>query len=171
MGRPSLTDNDVYVETQKRLEPVRKIVDDARAECALIMRRAEARVDDETMAALWYGVDRGLSQYAVGKLMGKTRAEHQRELFDRVKRWGGANPDSDLPAAGTEMCEGWTWGPQVVGGWTAYVSPEGERYMVGFNTEQYVEWHKPDGSVMSFAERDELPRDVEVFAQEKMENA
>ena len=173
MGRPKLEENPDYQEMLARLENRDRIMREAKAECEVIMRRAERETEEELLAALWFGLQKNLSQYALGKATGKTRAEHQRALVERAERWGKANGDDYAAKVddGTETCMGWTWGPQVVGGWTPYVSPEGERYMVGFNADDRVEWRKPDGSVMTFDERDELPRDVEMFAHEKMENA
>jgi hypothetical protein len=173
MGRPNLTENPDFREMLARLENRERIMREAKAECEVILRRAERETEEELLAALWFGLQKNLSQYALGKATGKTRAEHQRALVERARRWGNANGAEYAAkvAEGTETCMGWMWGPQVVGGWTPYVSPEGERFLVGFNANLNVEWHKPDGSIMSHDERNELPLEVEMFAQEKMENA
>ena len=169
MGRPNIRENPLFIEGQKRYEPIKSIKQDAKEEAALLIKRAERKIEEETLALVAYLVDRGLSNYGIGLITGVTRNDLLKDLIARADAYSGGPlaPVDD----GTEVFDGWTWGPQVKGGWTPYVSPEGERYEVGFNAEDRVEWRKPDGSVMTFDERDELPRDVEMFAHEKMENA
>ena len=87
MPRPSLNENPVYRETRARLIPVNKIMDEAKAECELIMKMAKRKVEHETLDALAYGVSNGLSQYAISTLTGKTRASDRREVFARVEKW------------------------------------------------------------------------------------
>jgi len=169
MGRPNIRENPLFIEGQKRYEPIRSIVDDAKVEADLLVKRARRKVEDETLALVSYLKKRGLSNYGIGLITGVTRHDLLLALIARADVYSGE--DFAPVAAGTETCLGWVWGPQVVGGWTPYVSPEGERYMVGFNANLNVEWHKPDGSIMSHDERNELPLEVEMFAQEKMENA
>jgi hypothetical protein len=169
MGRPNIRENPLFIEGQKRYEPIKSIVDDAKVEADLLVKRARRKVEDETLALVASLKKRGLSNYGIGLITGVTRHDLLTALIARAAAYSGG--ELSTFDDGTETCEGWTWGPQVVGGWTPYVSPEGERYEVGFNAEQYVEWRKPDGSVMTFAERDELPQAVEIFAHEKMENA
>lgn len=170
MSRPPLEADPQYADYKARIEPLKGLVDRAKADAARDIERAKDRVEAETLAIVREAIEAGYSQYAVGKLVGKTRSEDQKRLIERAM---GINwvPNGGKPIEGTETCMGWTWGPYLPGGWTPYVSPEGERFEVGFNAEQYVEWHKPDGSIMSHDERNELPLEVEMFAQEKMENA
>jgi hypothetical protein len=172
MGRPSLAENAVYVQTQSRLEPVKKILDDAKEECSLIMRRAERQVEDETLGALWWGVQNGLSQYAVGKLMGKTRAEHQRELFERVNRWGGANPEIAATAPGVVDVAGWLFGPAGAAGvnehghHTPFVAPDGTRYTVAYGDDHKCHWYFSDGTRLTFDQCDALLTfEVEEYAR------
>lgn len=169
MGRPNIRENPLFIEGQKLYEPIKSIKGEAKDEAALLIKRAERRVEEETISLVAYLKKRGLSNYGIGLITGVTRHDLLTALIARADAYSGG--ELTKVDDGTEVFDGWTWGPQVKGGWTPYVSPEGERYMVGFNADDRVEWRKPDGTVMTFAERDELPRDVEMFAHEKMENA
>jgi len=85
MGRPSLESNEVYMTCLRRMEPLKNVVEEAKKQAELDVIRAQKRVEDEMLEILRWGIDRNLSQYAIGKLTGKTRAEDQRRLMDMAK--------------------------------------------------------------------------------------
>jgi len=168
MARPPLDASPLYARLEARAKPLKNAVEQAKADAARDVQRAKDRVEAETLAIVKEAIDGGLSAYAVGKLTGKTSAKDRAALIERAMGTDWVAQSGGYTAPDTEVFQGWTWGPQVVGGWTPFVSPEGDRYEVGFNAGLFVEWHKPDGSVMSHDERNELPLDVEMFAHEKV---
>lgn len=153
MGRPKLTENAAYAEMVSRLQNRERILEAAKAECEIIMRRAERETEEELLAALWRGLQSGLSQYALGKATGKTRAEHQRALVERADRWGKANGDSRLLAPvddGSTTIDGYKIDPIAAPGERTWVTaPSGERYTFERDGQGFIVWRTGDGAVMS----------------------
>ena len=84
MARMNWNDDPVYAEAAKRLEPLKDEVAKARKNAEQMVADAKARVERETLDVVRWALENGLTQYAIGKLTGKTRAEHQRELIERA---------------------------------------------------------------------------------------
>lgn len=89
MGRPSIDNDAVYVEMCRRLAPLKTRVANAKFEAQQLVEKARADVEREKLAAIRFGLDHGLSQYAIGKATGETRADRQRALVRRALAFEG----------------------------------------------------------------------------------
>lgn len=140
MGRPGLDSNEVYAECVKRMEPLKSMVEQARHEAEVLIKVAKDRVDAETLAVVRYGLQNGLSKYAVGRLTGKTRAADRDALVARAM---GADwvPEvvrdvETITIDGFEVerapdAEGYTW----------VTAPNGVRYAFGQTIEGHTRWY------------------------------
>lgn len=113
MARPNVTDNPVYVECARMLEPLDRMLLDAKAEANRIVEVAKMRVKAERLAAVKWGVDNGLSQYAISRLTGVTSANYLKALIeeamgsDYVPAAGAIQMPQPLPNVSREA-DGWT---------------------------------------------------------------
>lgn len=88
-GRKSLDENPTYQELVHKLHPLKNRVANARFEAAQIVENAKAEVESEKLRLIKWGLDNGLTQYAIGKATGETNAERQRALVARARNFGG----------------------------------------------------------------------------------
>ncbi len=113
MPRPNVTDNPVYVECARMLEPLDRILLDAKAEATRIVEVAKMRVKAERLAAVKWGVENGLSQYAISRLTGVTSATYLKALIAEAvgsdyKPVGGA-VEMPVPMPDVSLADaGWT---------------------------------------------------------------
>lgn len=166
MGRPNIKDNPVFQEGVALYEPIKSIVDDAKAEADLIVKSARRKTEEKTLALVAYLKKRELSNYGIGLITGVTRHDLLTDLVERARLYSGegVKPIDD----GSVDVLGWKWGPPVEGGWTPFVDPDGNVYTIGWDENTRIEWRYPDGTTMTFDERDELPREVEMYAAENL---
>lgn len=88
-GRKSVEENPIYQEVVKQLQPLKNRVANARFEAQQIVENAKREVENEKLRAIKWGLDNGLTQYAIGKATGETNAERQRALVARARNFGG----------------------------------------------------------------------------------
>lgn len=88
-GRKSVDENPVYQEVVKQLHPLKNRVANASFEAKRIVENAKAEVENEKLRIVKWGLDNGLTQYAIGKATGETNAERQRALIARARAFGG----------------------------------------------------------------------------------
>jgi hypothetical protein len=80
MPRLKVTENPVYRECELRLAPLKLRVEKRRAEAEALVAAEKRAVEFERLAIVRYGLENGLSQYAVSKLFGITAGDAQRKL-------------------------------------------------------------------------------------------
>lgn len=83
------TKDPAYVEMVRQLAPLKNRVANARFEAKQIVENAKAEVDAEMLRIIKWGLEHGLTQYAIGKAVGQTNAERQRLLVERARQFGG----------------------------------------------------------------------------------
>lgn len=165
MGRPSLESNAVFREVQKRIEPLDGIVAEAERKARVLVEAAKTQVDAERMGAIRWGLENGLSQYAVGKLMGKTKAEDQRRIVALAMGadWVQSDPNA-VPFVVFEhdgwravFVKTWKWGANgyITCDWE--VTHDGEPFVFHNNEAQW--WCTPT-SAMEFIHDGSMPDEI-----------
>ncbi len=171
MARPSLDSDPQYAEYKARLEPLKGIVEKAKEDAARDVERAKQRVEAEMLAIIREAIEANYSQYAVGKLTGKTRSEDQKRLIERAM---GADwvPNAGRDAPGVFDVGGWLFGPAGAAGTnehgthTPFVAPDGTRYTVAYGDDNKCHWYFADGTRLTYDQCDALLTfEVEEFAR------
>jgi hypothetical protein len=108
MPRLKVSENPVYRECEMRLAPLKMRVEKRKAEAEALVAAEKRAVEFERLAIVRYGLENGLSQYAVSKLFGITAGDAQRKLVADAMgvEWGpnvkDAAPSVVFEGVGTE---------------------------------------------------------------------
>lgn len=81
--------NSAYVEMVRQIAPLKNRLANARFEASQVIDNAKKEVEAQMLEAIRFGLDNGLTQYAIGKAVGQTNAAKQRELIERARQFGG----------------------------------------------------------------------------------
>lgn len=145
MARPGLESNPAFREMLNRAAPVKTALDDAKAQCDAIMLAAKNRVENDRLAIVRFGLENGLSKYAVSKVWGITAGPDQDKLV------AAAMGASWLPES-----KGLNGLPHVVieqDGWTALLVRMWRTNHDRFATDWQVTW--PEGELLFTHEEDQ----------------